>query len=173
MEIIIPYLLISILFTILGNKKSISQPFKYKEIMDKYNMFLSCESEYLWWQQRDKETFWKTLTGRQFEIEIAKLFEGLGYKAEICKQGGDNGIDIILSKNNEKIAVQCKQHKNAISPAVARDLYGTMLHFNINKGMLIVTNGFTSGTLNFCGNKDIECISIDKILKLQEQVKNN
>lgn len=147
--------------------------FKYTDELERYEKYNKAYQEYEWWQRHALEQYWKNLSGRQFELEIAKLYQGLGYSAEICRQGGDEGIDIILERDSERIAVQCKAHNNRISPSVARDLAGTMLHHKFEHGIIASTNGFTNGTIDFCRNKKIKLISMNEILEMYEELKKS
>lgn len=127
---------------------------KYKEAM----------SQYYWWQNRKKKDFWYSLDGRKFEIEIANIFKKIGYKTKICKQGGDEGVDIEIEKNGNKEIIQCKAHKAKVSPSVARDLLGTMLNKKVNHAYLVTLNGGTAGTIDFCKKNNITLWDIDDII---------
>jgi hypothetical protein len=140
--------------------------FKYSKELFRYKLYQNSLEEYKWWQERKIKDTWLRMSGRKFEIEIEKLFKSIGYETTLCNRGGDGGIDIILNKDNDTIAVQCKAHKNKISPHVARDLYGTMIHNNIKKGMIVATNGFTKGTIDFSNDHNIDLMSLPQIMTL-------
>ena len=84
-----------------------------------------CKAFEKWWV-RTKETFWLSLSGRQFEYELAKLYRKLEIKADVTTASDDKGVDIWLIQNGQAVPVQCKAHKRPIGPAVARELYGSM-----------------------------------------------
>ena len=138
---------------------------KYKTDYENIEKYKNACREYEWWQERKAKEFWFKLDGREFENEIAKIFRRNGYKATVCKQGGDEGIDIELEKNNEREIVQCKAHKSKISPSVARDLCGTMLNSNVKHAYLVTLHGGTSGTIDFCRKNNITIWDIDDIMK--------
>ncbi len=118
---------------------------------------------------RRKKDFWFNLSGYQFEEEIANLYRNRGYKASVTSYSGDGGVDVVLfDKSNNKIFVQCKNHKNPISPATIRELYGVMMANGVSKGILIGSGGFTKGVYDFARNVPIKLIDINGILKLTE-----
>jgi Restriction endonuclease len=47
------------------------------------------------------------MSGPEFERYMASVFEALGYKATVLGGAGDQGVDLLLQKENELIAVQC------------------------------------------------------------------
>ena len=148
-----------------------NRPYDNKSVYERIKKYDRALYEYNWWQNRKKVEFWFSLNGREFEIEIANIFRKLGYSARVCKQGGDKGIDINLSKlDGTREIVQCKAHKNKISPSVARDLYGTMTANNIDKAYLVTLNGATSGTIDFCRRHNIEVWDVVDIIKHQDNL---
>jgi len=118
-------------------------------------------------ERRKKKDFWTSLDGFIFEKEIAKVFDQLGYQVSLTKGTGDSGVDIFLDNNT---IVQCKASIAPISPAIVRDVYGTMVHFNASKGIVISTGGFTSGCYDFCRGKDIELWDLDKLINFAQEL---
>lgn len=117
-----------------------------------------------YWQRRKQQEYWKNLSGHEFENEVAIFFRRQGYSTQVSTPGGDEGIDILLETHSEKIIVQCKAHNKPVGPSVARDLFGTMNHRNINRGIIVSLSGFTSGVYNFVKDKSIELLSLDDII---------
>ena len=89
-------------------------------------------------EKRMKAEFWKNMSGLQFEREVAELYKQYGYKALVTRATGDGGVDIILLKDNERIAVQCKHHKNKIGPNDVRALQGVVLNQNYTSSKLYI-----------------------------------
>lgn len=113
---------------------------------------------------------WFALNGYQFEIEITKLFIKMGYHAERTVASGDGGIDIILHDVNEnRIIVQCKNHKNPVGPSIVRELYGVMVAEKAKKAILICSGGFTEGVHNFAKGKPIDLWDINKVLEMHNK----
>src|SRR5205823_1751070 len=49
------------------------------------------------------------MSGAEFERFIGKLYTRLGYGVSLTHGGADQGVDLILSKDGKKIAVQAKR----------------------------------------------------------------
>jgi restriction system protein len=112
-------------------------------------------------------SYWLSLSGYDFEEEVCKLYERIGYKAILTKGSGDGGIDILLwDKDQNKIVVQCKNHNKQIGPAIVRDLFGVLHAEKAIKAILICPSGFTQGVYDFAAGKPIELIDGEKLLTL-------
>ena len=118
-------------------------------------------------EKQKKRDYWIEQDGYEFERSIAHLFAGLGYYVELTNKTGDEGVDMFLNNNT---VVQCKATKSSVSPSVVRDLYGTMKHFKAQKGILVSTGGFTSGSIDFAMGKNIELWDMDKILSVSKGI---
>lgn len=131
----------------------------------KYKKYEEQLSYFEYWQRKKKKDYWNKMTGYAFELSVANLFRSIGYAANVSNRGGDGGVDIILTKNDRKIAVQCKRYKSSVGPHVIRDLWGTMQYLGFDEGCIITTTGFTLGVKEFAKDKRIYLIDLNDILK--------
>ena len=118
---------------------------------------------------RTQTTYWNSLSGRSFEHEVANVYSRLGYKAEVTPYSNDKGIDIWLTRNDERIAVQCKAHAKPVGPAVARELFGATQHHSITSSVIVSRSGFTKGVYEFVVGKKIQLIGVSDLIAFQEK----
>jgi len=141
----------------------------YKSFKENERMFEVYREEVKKTTQRDlrrKKTYWRKLSGIQFEKEVASLYEKLGYEVELTPQSGDGGIDIIL---DSEIIVQCKAHKKPIGRPDFQRLYGVLVDKKEHKRALMVClKGGTKDALEFIANKPITVVDIDEIIRLNK-----
>jgi restriction system protein len=50
-----------------------------------------------------------SMSGVEFEMYVAAVFRGLGYNVAMTKTTGDFGVDLVLTKDAKRTAVQCKR----------------------------------------------------------------
>lgn len=98
-------------------------------------------------KRRQEESFWSGLSGRAFEKEFAGLLRKKGYKAKATKSSGDDGIDVVGSKDGVPLVVQCKAWKHTVSPSTVREFIGawTMHNGKSGEGWFVALGGFTKG----------------------------
>lgn len=83
------------------------------------------------------------MNGIEFEEFILELFVKLGYKCDRTKVTGDQGIDIIAQKNNEKIGIQAKCYSNTVSNSAIQEVVAGINYYHLEKAMVITNNYFT------------------------------
>lgn len=146
--------------------------FQQKEVWEKYSKYKADCIAYENWERRCSELFWEKLSGLQFEEEVTKLYNNLGYKAVKTRASNDGGVDVILYRGNEKIAIQCKAYNKRISPSVARELYGVICTSDCSSGIIATVNGASHETYLFCErcmDKPIKIIDVNDLIKMQKE----
>jgi HJR/Mrr/RecB family endonuclease len=123
--------------------------------------------EYETWFFRTQLDFWRSLSGRQFEIELASLLKKHGHTVKVVGGAGDKGIDIILDNNT---AVQCKAYKSKVGPAAIRDLIGSMQNANYEQGILASVNGFSKGVYEYNKKNNIELLDASHYIQMQKEL---
>lgn len=118
--------------------------------------------------ERAKRDFWLKLSGSDFERQLADLYRRVGYSAAVTAGSGDQGVDIVLTRNGKRTIVQCKEHSKPVGPAVARELYGSLVASDADSAILACTSGFTIGVFDFVRNKPIELVDVETIVRMQE-----
>lgn len=116
------------------------------------------------------EGYWKSLKGMKLEKALARLYKEMGYSVRQTKGSGDEGIDLILSKEGKTTVVQCKGHKKPIGVGAIRDLYGTMMHEGTESAVLACPAGFTKAVRKFATGKPIRLISATDLVEMSESI---
>jgi len=106
------------------------------------------------------------MSGAEFERFVANIFQRQGYATELTGASGDHGIDIILRKLDQVVAVQCKQWDNTIGEPIVRDFYGAMVNAGVNMGFVVTSSNFTAQAETFAQNKPIKLYDIDALIQL-------
>jgi restriction system protein len=144
----------------------------FNEEYRKVESYKKAKAEYDSWWIRTKVEFWKSLSGRRFEQELASIYSKQGYKTSLTPATDDRGIDIVLQKDTKYIIVQCKAHKKLIGPAIARELYGTLISTGAHEAHLASTPGFSKGTIDFIKGKPIKLVGLETIIHMQKSIEN-
>jgi hypothetical protein len=134
------------------------------------SLYRAALQQYKEWWRKTQRTFWLSLSGRNFEFELASLFRRCGYTVQVTKGSGDKGVDIWITTRSGMIAVQCKAHKAPVGVAIVRELYGAMLDTGASDGILASLSGATPGVFQFVRGKPIKVLVLNDIIFLQENL---
>jgi hypothetical protein len=143
---------------------------KFDVRLQQYAAFAAAFKAFKDWEERTRADFWRSLSGHQFERELARLLSKQEYERVVVTRGsGDKGIDIILEKSGRTTLVQCKQTRTPVGPAVSRELYGTLIASKADDAILATVGGATAAVYEFCRDKPIRIMDLAEILRLHEQ----
>jgi hypothetical protein len=85
------------------------------------------------------------LSGVDFENFLAVLFRRLGYRVETTKTTGDQGVDLLLYKNNECVAVQAKCYQSSVGNDAVQQVVAGMKYYKADKSMVVTNSYYTEG----------------------------
>lgn len=79
------------------------------------------------------------MTPEQFEHFVANLFSEMGYVAKVSSLSNDWGIDVIATKDTEKIAIQAKKYggsSRSVNRRMIMELYGAAAYQDCTSAVL-------------------------------------
>ncbi len=106
------------------------------------------------------------MNGYEFEQLIAELFNGIGYRAEVTKSSGDQGVDVILYKNSERIGIQAKRYTGKVTNKAVQEIVAGVKHYNLDRGIVISTAEYTKSAIELAHSNNIELWGKQKLMDL-------
>jgi HJR/Mrr/RecB family endonuclease len=106
----------------------------------------------------------------QFEKVVALAFRKLGYT--VARRGGanpDGGIDLVVEKDGQRSAVQCKQWKTwNVGVKAVREFLGALTDAGIQKGIFITLCGYTGEAKQLAEKHGIEIVNETGLAQMLE-----
>jgi len=106
----------------------------------------------------------------QFEKLVALVYRKLGYT--VTRRGGanpDGGIDLLIEKDGQRLAVQCKHWKTwNVGVKPVREFLGALTDVGITKGVLITLCGYTGEAKQLADKHGIEIVNELGLAKMIE-----
>jgi HJR/Mrr/RecB family endonuclease len=106
----------------------------------------------------------------QFEKLMELIYRHRGYS--VTRLGGanpDGGVDLIISRDNEKFLVQCKQwRKWKVGVKEMREFFGALSDQKENKGIYITLQGYTEQARLFATKHGIELFDESHLIQMLE-----
>lgn len=99
-----------------------------------------------------------SLSGNDFENLLVRLYESMGYIVEHPGGRGDQGGDLILNKNGQRILVQAKRYSSNIGNGAVQEAVAAKKYYDCNRMMLIGSSNFTRGALDLASYNEVELI---------------
>jgi hypothetical protein len=108
----------------------------------------------------------------QFEKVVELTYRKQGYK--VTRRGGanpDGGIDLVIEKDGQRQAVQCKHWKTwTVGVKPVREFLGALTDAGIERGIFITLGGYTGDARNLAEKHGIEMLNETGLAQMLESV---
>ena len=114
----------------------------------------------------------KKLDPGYFEELVAVTYRALGFWVKRVGKAGDHGVDLEMrSANGKRWIVQCKRYRDSVGEATIRELYGTLVHENAYRAVLVTSAEITLPAEKWARNKPIDLVDGQRFLNLMEKAR--
>ncbi|TAK89516.1 restriction endonuclease [Patescibacteria group bacterium] len=103
------------------------------------------------------------MSGIQFEKYVAELLKYQGYSVKTTPVSGDYGVDLVITRNKVRTAVQLKCYSKAVAQEAVREAFSGMAHYRCTKSMVITNNQFTPHAKALAASNKCELVDRDQL----------
>lgn len=82
--------------------------------------------------------------GIEFEHWCADRFRIFGWNSEVTRAGGDQGIDIIIERDGNKIGIQTKLFSSPVGNKAVQEAHAGKVYYGLAKVAVLSNAGFTA-----------------------------
>lgn len=83
------------------------------------------------------------MSGVEFERHCAEILDGCGWKTTLTKGSGDQGIDILATKNKVVVVIQCKRLSKPVGNQAVQQAFSGMQFIKAHYSAVVTTATFT------------------------------
>lgn len=99
------------------------------------------------------------LDWRDFENLVANAYRLQGYQVTLTKDGADGGIDIVLTRPDERVLVQCKHWRSyQVGAPVVREMLGLVVAHRATRGVVVTSGRFSQEAEAFAHEQGIQLL---------------
>lgn len=108
------------------------------------------------------------MTGHEFEEFLQKLFEKKGYKVKRLPLSGDQGADLILEKDNKKIALQAKRYTGIVPNKAIQEIKTAKDYYDCQEAWIVTQSNLTRQAKEVANKVKVKIIDREKLKNLIE-----
>lgn len=91
-----------------------------------------------------------SMNGQDFELFLGKLFEKMGYSVMVTKGSGDQGADLVIDDNQNKIVVQAKRYGGTVGNKAIQEVYSAKGFYKAHKAIVLTNTWFSRSAQETC-----------------------
>jgi restriction system protein len=105
------------------------------------------------------------ISGAEFEVFVAELFEVMGHRVMVLGGAGDQGVDIIVNPRGKRIAVQCKNHRKPVNNKAVQEVYAGAKHHRCAEAWVVSPAGYTRGAIELARSTGVSLCDAETVRK--------
>ena len=98
------------------------------------------------------------ISGAEFEDLLFRLFSAMGYVTQKTGKAGDQGCDLIINKEGQRIVVQAKRYTGAVNNEAIQQAVAAKKYYDCNRVMVVTNSNFNKSALDLAKVNDVELI---------------
>ena len=103
---------------------------------------------------------WPKMTGQTFEAFLAEVFQERGYGVETTAKTGDQGVDLIISRQGTRVAVQAKGYVgHPVGNGAVQEVHAGKVFHGCQMAALVTNSRFTDSARELA--ERVHCVLID------------
>jgi HJR/Mrr/RecB family endonuclease len=114
----------------------------------------------------------KKLSGVEFENYLAELFTHHGYTVETTPVTGDYGADLILHKDQQRIAIQAKCYTGSVGVSAVQEALSGMAYYRCHSAWVVTTGNYTTNAIELARQSKVRLLSRNELGQLILQMQN-
>lgn len=90
-----------------------------------------------------------SMNGIQFEHYCASILPRMGFSSiKVTKASGDQGVDIIATKNGVRYAIQCKHYSGNVGNFAVQEVFAGAKYYGCSRAAVITNSYFTQSAID-------------------------
>ncbi|MCP5537312.1 MAG: restriction endonuclease [Akkermansiaceae bacterium] len=106
----------------------------------------------------------------EYEHYCASLFANSGWTARVTQGSGDQGADLVLTKEHREIVVQCKLYNSPVGNKAVQEVVAAQKYYGAYKGIVVTNASYTPSAKKLAAANDVillhdtEVVTLNKLL---------
>jgi HJR/Mrr/RecB family endonuclease len=103
------------------------------------------------------------MSGAQFEVFVADLFRAMGHQATLLGGAGDQGVDIVVDRRGERVAVQCKNYQRPANNKPVQEVFAGAQYHRCVEAWVVAPAGYTRGAIELAKSTGVSLYDANTI----------
>jgi len=124
-------------------------------------------------KERFEAGFRENMSGDEYEKYCKYILKQRGWIVELTPKSGDQGVDLIATKEYLKVCIQCKRYSKPVGNKAVQEIFTGKEFYNGSHGVLVSNARFTKSAKNLASKTGIILLSDENLMNLESLLKKN
>ena len=123
--------------------------------------------------ERFEAGFRENMSGDEYENYCKYILKLRGWIVELTPKSGDQGVDLIATKEYLKVCIQCKRYSKPVGNKAVQEIFTGKQFYSGSHGVLVSNAGFTKSAKSLASKTGIILLSDENLMNLESFLKKN
>lgn len=95
------------------------------------------------------------ITPSEFEGHCCEIMREEGWDAHVTKGSGDQGADVVDTKDNQRLVVQCKLYSGTVGNKAVQEVLAAKSFYGADHAAVVCTTGYTKAAQQLAQSSDV------------------
>jgi restriction system protein len=110
------------------------------------------------------------MTPTEFEHFCADILRKSGWEASVTQASGDQGIDVVATRNEIKLVLQCKKYSQAVGNTAVQEVIAGKLFYLADIAAVVTNAGYTSSANHLANTVGISLLHYSQLASFAERL---
>lgn len=111
------------------------------------------------------------MSGTEFEDHIAHIVRSCGVPVIMTPRTGDWGVDLIVGRRPNRVAVQCKRQSRPVGTSAVQEVVAGAPMQDCARTMVVTNNGFTPAARRLAERHGCELVGRQELARLRSTIR--
>jgi len=103
------------------------------------------------------------MTGVEYEELCKSILEAGGWQVRGTAVTGDQGVDLLASKDGVNVAIQCKRYDKPVDNSAVQQIVAGRIHYHVPFGVVVSNSGYTQSAQQLAASNAVRLLHHDDL----------
>ena len=109
-----------------------------------------------------------TMSGHDYEYFCAELIKQAGWEARVTQGSGDQGVDVVASKEGKTIAIQCKKYTSPVGNKAVQEVHAGKGYIDAEAAVVVTNSTFTPSAIELAQSLGVTLMHHTELARVSE-----
>ncbi|MBD8451887.1 restriction endonuclease [Serratia rubidaea] len=106
----------------------------------------------------------------EYEQYCSDVLSGIGWDSRVTKGSGDQGVDVIASKDGVTVAIQCKKYASPVGNKAVQEVIAGKGYYGADIGLVVTNNTYTPSARRLAQSHQIHLLHHDDLYNIDSLI---
>lgn len=117
-----------------------------------------------------QDLLFEEATPREFERLCSNELRSIGWESQATQLSGDKGADVVATRDNIKIVLQCKKWQNSVGVKAPMEAIAGRMYYKADFAFVVTNSTYTNDARDFSENTNVRLLHYSELKNINSMI---